>query len=476
MSLNKKYKVIFIITTLIILFPDISLLNSANNTNYPALDETRSFWAYSYITQEYSQVNARLLGSSNFCALYMDEDCITKLGKASVMAKVEDICNEFDEIIYPRIVDLAGHPNGTMGDIDGDPRIFILFHDSYNYYSEVNDIEYNWSNHCEMIYIHYGLYQHSWLYPTVAHEFHHLIWFNHEWGEPPFILEALAQYATYHAGYLDSYNNLVPQVASFLPYPENSPLYWSDDRDYGSSYLFAFYLAEKYGVQILRDLITESSKGLQGIEAVLQKAGYNITFNELFINWITALTIDKLDFQGNLYGFEGLDAQISSYEVVSNLPFLNKTISLGHYAFKILKINSPPNNFTISIFKSPQESLGVVFAIHSASGWQVQQYLHYEEKNEIIDSFSGFSIEEAYIILSYISKNTPIAPKERGPGPSIEIDLTLNESINITSSSVTTLSTRTTKTLGSGINFSLLIITFLLLAQVIALISSKSKR
>ena len=472
----EKISAIFLIIILIIFFPSASLLNSTKNINDTTLYETRSFWTYSYITQEYSQVTARFLGSSNFCALYMVEDCITTLGESSVMAKVEEICIEFDEIIYPRIVDLAGHPNGTMGDIDGDPRIFILFHDSYNYYSEVNDIEHNYSNQCEMIYIHYGLYHHSWLYPTISHEFHHLIWFNHEWGEPPFILEALAQYATYHAGYLDSYNNLVPQVASFLPYPENSPLYWSDDKDYGSSYLFAFYLAEKYGVQILRDLITEPSKGLQGIEAVLQKSGYHITFNELYINWITALTIDKLDFQGNLYGFEGLDVQISSYEEVTNLPFLNKTILLNHYAFKILKISSPPNNFTISIIKSPQECLGIVFAVHSSSGWQVQQHLHYEEENEIIDSFAGYMIDEAYIILSYISKNTPIAPKERGSGPSIEIEINLNEDLNTTPSSVTTLSTGTTKTLNSGISLSLLFIIFLLLTQLITIISSKFNR
>lgn len=80
----------------------------------------------------------------------MDEECIPKLGEESILTRVGNICTEFENVIY-RIVDLAGHPNGTLGDIDGDPRIFILFLDSHNYYSEANEIEYNISNRCEML-------------------------------------------------------------------------------------------------------------------------------------------------------------------------------------------------------------------------------------------------------------------------------------------------------------------------------------
>ncbi len=401
--------------------------NSSKREKGIVIEERRVFWAFNFVAKKYYEVNSKLLAIGDCCYIYMDEECIPKLGEESIMAKVEEICNEFDNVIYPCIIDLAGHPNGTMGDIDGDPKIFILFLDSYNYYSEVNDIEYNVSNQCEMFYINYRLFHHDWLYPTMAHEFHHLIWFNNEWDEPPFTLEALAQYATYHAGYLGSYANLVPQVAPFLPHPENSPLYWNDDRDYGSAYLFAFYIAEKYGVQILRELINESSDGPQGIETVLQAAGYDITFNELFMNWITALTLDELGFQNNLFGFEGLNARMTSYEVVDKLPLIKKPLSISHYAFSIQKLETPPNNFTVSINKSPQDAIGISIAVHDSFGWHVKQNLHYEETTPIQDSFSGSLIDEAYVIISYISKRTPIAPEERGPGPFINIEITIIE-------------------------------------------------
>ncbi|WP_455143380.1 hypothetical protein [Candidatus Hodarchaeum mangrovi] len=93
-----KYKVISCLITLIILFPVILVQSFTNINIFPALPETRSFWAYSYITQELSQVDARLLGSNNFCTLYMDKECITNLDKASIIAKMEDFCNKFDKI------------------------------------------------------------------------------------------------------------------------------------------------------------------------------------------------------------------------------------------------------------------------------------------------------------------------------------------------------------------------------------------
>ena len=448
MYLNKLPIGLCVISTLILLpLANFYVESALTSPKQLVIEENRVFWVYNYAIEGYCEVNSRLLATGDSCYIYMDEECIPKLGEESIMARVDEVCHEFDNIIYPGVIDLSGHPNGTMGDIDGDPKIFILFTDCHNYYSEANEIEHNISNRCEMFYINYRLYPHYLLYTIMAHEFQHLIWFNNEWDEPPFTLEALSQYAMYHTGYLGPYNNLAPQVASFLPHPENSPLYWNNDEDYGSVYLFAFYIAEKYGVQILRDLINESSDGPQGIEAVLQSAGHDVTFNELFMNWITALSIDELGFQNNLFGFEGCDARITRYEVLDKLPLANKSISITHYAFYLQKLETPPNNFTVIINKSPQDAIGVSFAVHDSFGWQVKQNLHYEETSTITDSFSGVLVDEVYIITTYISKETPIAlPHGRGSGgPSIDIEITIIEGVqkaNDTSSS--NISTTTT--------------------------------
>ncbi|MFX0170194.1 MAG: hypothetical protein ACFE89_12710 [Candidatus Hodarchaeota archaeon] len=391
----------------------------------------RSFWIYDFTASFFYEVNATLLAKGEYSLVFMETNCITELGELAAIGKTETIRDEFDSTIYPRITDLAGHPNGTLGDIDGDPRIIILLSNCANYYSERNELPLEYSNQCEMIYIHYRIP----VVNVVAHEFHHLIWFNNEWDEPQFILEALAQYAMYHAGYLEPHHNLAPQVSAFLPHPEESLLYWnmyndggvSAVIDYGSSYLFAFYIAEQYGVEILRNLITEPADGPHGIEAVLQTAGYDITFNELYLNWITALTIDELGFCNNLYGFENLDARITRYYPVNGLPLLNQTISLRYYGFHIHKLQSPLENFTVQIRKSSNQTIGVSIALHDAFGWHIYQNLHDEEGSIITDIFMGNRIDVAYIITSFMSNRTPTTTRSHdlGLGPLTYIEISI---------------------------------------------------
>jgi hypothetical protein len=197
--------------------------------------------------------------------------------------------------------------------------------------------------------------------------------------------------------------------------------------DYGSGYLFAFYIAEQYGVEILRNLITESADGPQGVEAVLQTAGYDLTFNELYLNWITALTIDELGFCNNLYGFENLNARITRYFPVGVLPLLNQTISLRYYGFHIHKLQFPPDNFTVQIKKSINQTIGVSIALHDALGWHIYQNLHDEEGTIITDSFMGNRIDVAYIITSYMLNHTPTITRSQdyGLGPLTNIDISI---------------------------------------------------
>jgi hypothetical protein len=400
--------------------------------NKPKVGEEREFWAHDFTLIEEYEVNATLFAIGDYCYIYIENELITLLGGKTLIAEqADEICHEFDTVIYPRLIDLAGHPDGVLGDIDGDPRIFILFlESSVSYYIESNDLEVRQSNYCEIIYIDYQHLSSDWLYQVIAHELHHLIWFNYEQNEPPFMLEALAQYAMYHAGYLDSYGNLSFEVASYLSHPEDSPVYMNHQRDYGSAYLFAYYIAEKYGVQIIRDLITESAIGLRGVESVIQTAGYNITFNELYLNWLTALTLDERGIDDHLFHFEGCYARITSYDVINTLPVSNKTVPINHYAFHIHKLVSPPNNFAVSITTFPMVPLGIVFAIHDSLGWHVVQNFHYDESTLENISISGSFIEEAYIITSYISTETPTAPYQWDmQEPSIILNLTITEEI-----------------------------------------------
>ncbi|MFX0113754.1 MAG: hypothetical protein ACFFB3_04340 [Candidatus Hodarchaeota archaeon] len=417
--------------------PSQILQNPSQNTPFHEVGFQRPFWVCDFTVPSYSEINATLLAIGEHCYIFMDNSCIAELGEPAAMEQSNFIRDEFDTIIFPRVTDLAGHPNGTLGDIDGDPRIIILLtRNRANYYSELNEFPLDYSNECEMIYIYYRSSSTAWHLATVAHEFHHLIWFNHEMDEPQFILEALAQYAEYYAGYLASWDNVNPRVASFLRQPGDSLLHWnfhnadglSSHIDYGSAYLFAFYIAEHYGVEILRNLITEPTDGPHGIEAVLRAAGYDITFNDLYLNWITAVTIDELGFQNDLYGFKEIDARISCYELVEELPLLNEAIAIRYYGFYVHKLQSPPNSFAIQIRKSSNQTIGVSLAVLNDYGWQVHQCLHDEADTIINDHFRGSKIDVAYLITSYVVNHTPTTSRSaRGLGVSTNIEISVTQ-------------------------------------------------
>ncbi|MFX1517801.1 MAG: hypothetical protein ACFFC6_15975 [Promethearchaeota archaeon] len=413
------------------------LRNSIQNQEEQKVGFQRSFWIWDFTTLTHYEIDATILAIGKYCYIFMENSCISNLGESVAIAQSETIRDEFDNTTYPRVTNLAGHPDGTLGDIDGDSRIIILLcHEPVCYYSQRNEQILDYSNHCEMFYIYDRLYRWGFdrLFGAIAHEFHHLIWFNNEMDEPQFILEALAEYAMYHSGYLGSSNNLSPRVPDFLSHPEDSLLHFNIDNeegltraiDYGGGYLFAFYIAEHYGVEILQNLITEPTDGPLGIERVLRAAGYNCTFNEIYLNWITAVTIDELGFDNNLYGFKNLDARISEYNLVQELPIVNETVSLRYYGFHIHKLEFPPNNLTLKINKASDQTIGVSIAFHDTFGWHIHQNLYDEGDTFGTDRLLGNSIDVAYIITTYMLNQIPIVIRPNyGLGPLTNIEISI---------------------------------------------------
>ncbi|MFX0042954.1 MAG: hypothetical protein ACFE8L_08585 [Candidatus Hodarchaeota archaeon] len=395
----------------------------SQNTNFIEVEYQRSFWMWDFTNSLYYKVNTTLLSIGENCYIYMEKSCLAIVGEQAAIQQGDYICDEFDNIIYPRITNLAGHPNGTLGDIDGDPRVIILLSlNLISYYDQRNELNLEYSNQCEMFYIYYrtGI-------STVAHEFHHLIWFNNEMDEPHFTLEALAEYATYHAGYLNPLKNLTSRSALFLEHPEDSLLHWNmlNSIDYGGAYLFAFYIAEHYGVDILRNLIIEPADGAFGIENVLKRAGNNITFNELYLNWITALTLDELGFKNNLFGFENLDARVTKYTLVKDSSLIDE-VKLYYYGFHVHKLQPSSDEFRVMIRKDLDKTIGLSIVFHDSLGWHVSQNLHNKGIKLIIQDISGSEIDDAYIITSYIFDQTPPLPHENGLGPFTYIEISID--------------------------------------------------
>jgi len=378
-------------------------------------------------------VEAHLLAIGDHCYIYFDDLAISIIGQQEANARAETYRNEFDNNIYERVTDIAGDPDGTLGDVDGDPKVYILVVEHYqSYYMQSNEVPGDYSNLCEMVYI---CYRTTNPVSTIAHEFHHLVWFNYEWDEVHFVLEGAAEYATYHAGYIPTSNQTV-RVPYFLNDIDDSLIYFEvEPQDYGVSYLLSFYLAEQYGVQFLRDLVQHESDGAAGLETALEDAGHSISFNELYLDWMTALTIDEPSFAGGRYCFQNMEATIQDYTTIESLPYQEDNLGLYCYGSKVYQLISPPDNFTIEMSQPAGGVAGLSVAYRDTNGWHVQQM---QEEGRAIMNVTGDSIDIAHVIASYLYAETPAGENDFGSGPRETVQVWIHETNDTTSTPATT--------------------------------------
>ena len=399
----------------------------------PAQDvgDTRSFWNFDFDEDVYYLIDAFLLAIGNSCYIYIEDSVIGILGEEEASDRAELYRDEFDTIIYPRVIDFAGHPDGTLGDIDGDPRIYILIMENrWSCYRQTNEIEAQYSNMCEMVYI---CYRTNNPLNTIAHEFHHLVWFNYEFDEVHFILEGLAEYATYYAGYLPDHNETV-RVPYILNDPNNSLIYFDiEPEDYGASYLLAFYLAEQYGVQFLRDLVQHEDDGALGLETALNDAGHNISFNDLYMDWMTALTIDEQGFEDDRYCLHDIDATFQEFTTIESLPFQPEDVPLYCYGSEIYNIESPPDSFSIEMSQPGDGVAGISVAYRDVYGWHVQQI---QMQGRAIMNVSGDSIDTAHVIVSNLFAETPAGDIDFGPGSQEDVQILVYALEEVTSTPI----------------------------------------
>ena len=275
----------------------------------------------------------------------------------------------------------------------------------------------------------------------ICHETNHLFLFNYDLNEAIFLIEGLAEFSMYYAGYLSNYTflqdgekiNTTLSAYYFSIYHSVSMFFFDDNyyayASYGMSYMFLLYLQEKYGTQVIKGLIpSDELDGPEEVEQVLLDNGYNISFNQIFLNFITACTIDRLDIYDDLFGFSKAEFQISNTRVVSNLPKTYTSIKHRYYGVEVEEITNTPNKFTLDI-KTPDypRSIGLVIVIHDDNGWNITQSILTGDGETVRVYCNGYNIENAYIISSLIKEPTPNAVRYWMASPFNELDISIRE-------------------------------------------------
>lgn len=376
------------------------------------------FWIYII---DIGQMRGTLLAKGNWCYIYMANDTIDLIGENASAAKCEYLCSEFDTTIYPKALEVAGNPDGNLGDIDGDPHVTIFLapfcrlkgdNSILGYYTITNDeIGNPYSNEREMVYVdsEHNYVDTVWI---TTHEFNHMVWGNYEFDEAEFLTEGLANYNVDYDGYYSWVTEAI--TTTYTYHPELSLLYFVReygelwDSSYGQAYLFVTYLADRFGNEFTKKLVSTAADGAEAIDYALAYFGYGLTFNNVYLDWITACTIDELSFSEGIYGFESVDYKMQTHLPIGyTFPIVKHDIEHYYYGFNIKSIYTDYDNFSFEIENPYPDALGISVILRDDSGWNVTQYFNTENSDLISLYVEGHNIQEVYIVTSLMSSDTP---------------------------------------------------------------------
>ena len=293
-----------------------------------AVGDRIPFWAANVDTNDHFQVEAELLYKNDVVYVWAERGHNLDLDTMAASA------DRFARRIYPQVRAFFGtEPNPG---IDGDPRLHILHASGLGrgiagYFSGADafsSLANPFSNQKEMFSISL-----DWLhrlrdyevYETVlAHEFQHMVHWHNDRNEETWVNEGLSELAQELAGY-------PPDLGFSRVYasaPDTQLNTWNIDpndngRHYGSAYLFMAYFLQRFGEEMTRAVVSQSANGTRGFDAALQENGLNLSFEDVFADWVVANYVsdfDALAHQG-IYGYRQLQVpEPALAESVRRLP------------------------------------------------------------------------------------------------------------------------------------------------------------
>ena len=282
-------------------------------------------------------LNATLRHVGDRSYFYVEDsywDGLNTFGQNSLMANIKVLADAFDNSIYPK--ETATRGSESNPGVDGDPRLTVLLEEMIvnrgGYFETVNGYrkeEARDSNEREMISLNADvLLSDSFLEKVfLAHEFQHLISFNQKEktsnsSEDVWLNELRSEYSVSLAGYNYPYqdSNLEHRVQTFSNNRSDSLTEWPNQNlDYAVAALFAEYLVEQFGTDILSETLKSPLVGIPSLNKYLTDKDYRENFSDIFINWLGALYLNDVTKNEKL-GYKR--AELKNIKVVQFLLFL----------------------------------------------------------------------------------------------------------------------------------------------------------
>ncbi|MFH1401617.1 MAG: hypothetical protein ABIG40_01510 [Parcubacteria group bacterium] len=289
--------------------------------------------SYDYAGRQ--EVAAFLQQSGSNAYFYVESNYYKNLSsddKAKFSEAINNLSQEFDNVIYPRLREFYG--SEWKPGIDGDNKITVLLfnmkNDAAGYFNAADEypkIQFPNSNEREMVYLNASQATSSLGKGYLAHEFVHLITFYQKdkinrVTEETWLNEARAEYAPTLLGYNDTYGGSILQkrVSVFLENPADSLTAWQNKKaDYGVINLFALYLVDHYGKNILSDSLKSGLVGIPSVNDALKRSGFADDFSVIFTRWTMAVLVNDCSYGDNYCYF---NQNLKNFRMAPNINFL----------------------------------------------------------------------------------------------------------------------------------------------------------
>lgn len=294
---------------------------AAGSRATPAAPGTRrvgdgeTFWLHDINSEQYFTLTAKLESIAPNAYLWVQRDLPFD------RAALDRGAAGFSDEVYPKVRAVFGE-EWSPG-MDGDPKLHILHHEpiagiaGYFYSADeyAADIDPH-SNQREMFYVNLdsttpGSYDYLAL---LAHEFQHMIHWNHDRDEAAWVNEGLSELAPRVAGYP------AQSGSNFMSLPDTPLLEWDHEpganaAHYAAAYAFFAYLRQRYGDAVIRAIVDAPANGAAGIESALSEVGDPQPFAQIFEDWVVANVAHSAagGASGRRYGYG--DLQIATAQV-----------------------------------------------------------------------------------------------------------------------------------------------------------------
>lgn len=307
------------------------------------------------------------------------------------LARVADF---FDGTIYPRLTALWGR-EASPG-VDGDPRITILLErlseGSGGYFENIHSYPVSLapqSNAREMLFVNPSL---ELLPSLLAHELQHLLAFNqrefiYSRSDDVWINEARSEYSVTAVGLSEPYerSTLQRRAQSFARTPSDSLVEWPNtSTDYAIASLWAHYLVERFGVDILQATLTGPATGAPAIDAWLAQRGQTVRFGDVFTDWMVAVMVNDraLGVQYS-YAREGLASMHVTPEY--RLPMID-----GAQMDIALQLEEwQPIWVEVLLPSTLSDTLQIALSPHATAPWQGALMLRYADGSQRVQPFAS---------------------------------------------------------------------------------------